>query len=468
MIDWLIVVPVALVAAVTAWWIRAILAASASAAQRTRVADLEQQAVERARELEALRVQRDSAEDKARAEIERRANAEARLDEERRSAEEKRALLKQAETAFADAFKALSSEALRNNNESFLNLARSTLEKFQEGARHDLESRRKAVDDLVKPLRESLEKVDGKLGEMETARITAYSALNEQLTSLVNTHLPMLHNETANLVKALRQPTVRGRWGEIQLRRVVEMAGMIEHCDFIEQESRTTEDGRLRPDLIVRLPGGKQVVVDAKAPISAYLAATEATDETEQRTQLAEHARQVRRHIDLLGKKNYWQQFDPTPEFVVLFLPGEVFFSAALQSDPSLIEFGVSEGVIPATPTTLIALLRAVAYGWRQEALATNAKEVADLGRELFERIAKLAEHWTRVGKGLDNAVTAYNQSVGSLETRVLVSARRLRDLRAAPDHVEIPPIEPVERTTRELQAPELLPGEGSEGEAAE
>jgi DNA recombination protein RmuC len=238
---------------------------------------------------------------------------------------------------------------------------------------------------------------------------------------------------------------------------------MVDHCDFLEQESRTTEEGRLRPDLVVRLPGGKSIVVDAKAPLTAYLQAIEAQDEEAQRAFLADHARQVRDHMIALGRKAYWQQFDTTPEFVVLFLPGEMFFSAALQEDPGLIEFGVGEKVIPATPTTLIALLRAVAYGWRQEALAQNAQQVADLGRQLYERIVNLAEHWTDVGTRLDKAVEAYNKSVATLESRVLVSARRLRDLEAAPKDIEIEAIEPVERTTRALQAPEMVPVPGAE-----
>ncbi len=385
------------------------------------------------------------------------ATLKAQVDIARNSVAEQRALLQDAQARLTEAFKALSADALRQNNESFLQLARTALEKFHESAKSDLEARRQAVDQLVRPMHESLQRVDEKLGEIEKARVAAYSALHEQLRGLVETHLPMLHNQTANLVKALRQPTVRGRWGEIQLRRVVEMAGMLAHCDFVEQESRTTDEGRLRPDLIVRLPGGKQVVVDAKAPISAYLSAAEAEDEETQRQLLAEHARQVRAHMAALGRKAYFEQFDPAPEFVVLFLPGETFFSAALQQDPALIEFGVNERVIPATPTTLIALLRAVAYGWRQEALAKNAQEVAALGKQLYERVAKLAERWAEVGDRLGKAVDAYNAATGVLENRVLVSTRRFADLRVAPENIEVAEIKPVERVPRKLQAPEMV-----------
>jgi DNA recombination protein RmuC len=396
-----------------------------------------------------------------------RARLEERLKQTELNTKEKLALLDTAREKLLDAFKGLSGEALMSNNQLFLDLAKATLEKFHEGARGDLEKRQQAVDELVKPIRESLEKVDGKLGEIERARIGAYTELSTQVKGLVETHLPMLRNETANLVKALRQPTVRGRWGEMQLRRVVEMAGMLAHCDFVEQENRSTEDGRLRPDLIVKLPGGKQIVVDAKAAISAYLEAAEAPDEDTQRARLADHARQVRDHMVALGRKGYWEQFDPTPELVVMFLPGEMFFSAALQQDPGLIEFGVNEKVIPATPTTLIALLRAVAYGWRQEALAKNAQEVADLGRQLYERIAVLAGHWGDVGNRLDKAVEAYNKSVATLESRVLVSARRLRDLKAGPDDMEIEAIEPVERTARVLQGTAAIASSSGKNEIA-
>jgi len=377
------------------------------------------------------------------------------LEQERRLSDEKRATLEDAQRAFADAFKALSANALKDNNQSFLELAKATLEKYQETAKGDLEKRQQAVGELVTPVKASLEKFEQHIQAVEKTRVDAYATLTEQVKALAESQ-GQLKNETANLVKALRAPQTRGRWGELQLKRVVEMAGMLDHCDFKEQESVGTEDGQLRPDMIVRLPGGKNIVVDAKAPLAAYLEALETTDDAARKHKLADHARQVRDHLVKLGRKSYWEQFQPSPDFVVLFLPGEMFYSAALEADPSLIEAGVEQKVILATPTTLIALLRAVAYGWKQEALTENAQQISALGKELYERICVLADHWGDLGKHLGNAVVAYNKSLVTLESRVLVSARKFHELKAAPEDREVRDLTPLETTPRALQAPEL------------
>ncbi|MEL5848547.1 MAG: DNA recombination protein RmuC [Candidatus Igneacidithiobacillus chanchocoensis] len=379
------------------------------------------------------------------------AELQERLQQESRQAEEKQALLLTAQERLQQAFSALSGDALRRNNEDFLRLAQEKLGQFQEQARQDWELRQQGFGQLVQPVRESLGKMNERLDALEQVRAGAYSALSEQLRGLVQDHLPRLHRETAALVKALRQPAARGRWGEMQLRRVVEMAGMVDHCDFVEQASMQTEQGQQRPDLVVHLPGGKEIVVDAKAPLNAYLQAVEAVSEEERQQWLRKHAAELRTHLQQLGRKSYWEQL-PSPEFVVLFLPGEDFFSAALQMDPALIEYGMEQKVLVATPTTLIALLRAAAYGWRQEVVAANAQAISALGRELHDRLLTMSGHWSKVGRQLQSAVQSYNQATASLETRVLVSARKFADLGATSTDRELPVLEPVELQVRELQ----------------
>jgi DNA recombination protein RmuC len=384
-----------------------------------------------------------------------RARLEAELAAERKSSAEKLSLLQDAELKLREAFAALSSDALRQNNKSFLDLAKTSLAEFQQTAKQDLEGRQKAIEGLVQPLKESLSKVDGKLEEVEKNRVGAHSALTEQLRSLHHAQ-QSLQTETGRLVQALRSPNVRGQWGELQLRRVVEAAGMLEYCDFDLKESVDVDGSRLTPDMIVRLPGGRNVVVDAKVPSAAYLDAVETDDESVRSGKLRDHARQVKDHVVRLGNKTYWQHFQPAPDLVIMFVPGEMLLSAAMQKDPSLLEFSLGRGVMLASPLTLMALLRAVAYGWQQEKIARNAQEISDLGRQLYDRIRVMAEHFEEVARGLTRSVDAYNRAIGSLESRVLVTARRLKE-KGIPAPEDMPELEVIDHTARAIGAPELV-----------
>jgi DNA recombination protein RmuC len=383
------------------------------------------------------------------------------LDKERAVHAERLKAYHDAETKLRDAFSTLSNQALKDNNEQFLALAQTKLQQARTETTADIDARRKSIEDLLAPIAKTLEHVDREIKESEKRRIASGATLIEKISALDSMGQD-LRGETQRLVNALKRPGVRGRWGELQLKRVVELAGMIEHCDFEEQQTLTVDERRMRPDVIVSLPGGKHVVVDAKAPLDAYLRALEAPDEPARQLLLADHARQVRSHLMQLAAKGYAANVQPSPDFVVMFLPGEMFLSAALEQDPSLIEFGATgtaKRVIPASPTTLIALLRAVAYGWQQEAVARDAQQIAEYGRKLYEGIGKLAEHFDRLGTRLRSSLEAYNETVGSLEGNVLIKARKFRDLRAADASGDIRQIEPIDRVPRMLQAQELTGG---------
>lgn len=438
--------------AASVFWLLRVRAADTAGAMATenarRVVDLE-------RQLAAERQQTAATLSRIEALAGERAALSASLDAERASASEKLATVLDAQRQLKDTFEALSSETLRRSQESFLQLAQEKLGQFQQASATDLQARQQAIEDLLKPVRESLERVDTQIVRVDKERAGAYQSVSEQLRSLSETH-DRLRRETDSLVRALRSPNVRGRWGEVQLRRVVEVAGMIDYCDFVEKESAVTDDGaRLTPDLIIRLPGGTTIVVDSKVPIEAYLQSVDAADEETREAKMKEHARQVREHVKALGKKRYWEQFKPTPEFVVMFMPGEALLSGALQYDTELIEIAATQRVIPASPLTLIAVLRAVAYGWQQNLLVKNAEELSTLGKEMYDRLCTMADNLGSLGTNLRQAVESYNRTIGTIESRVLVTARRFRDMGVStPDELE--EVKTVQVAVRDARAPEL------------
>jgi DNA recombination protein RmuC len=442
-------------------------AAKTAAEAELAAARRESEVARAARDAEAARAQQcftraQEAGERAAAAMAETAGVRAALDAERAAAADRERLLTQRETELRDSFQALSAEALSRNNEAFVQLAEARLDKVTAAlsarSEGDATQRQQAIEALLGPITQSLHRLDGQLRTVEKEREAAYAGLREQVGAMHRTS-EALQSETRHLVTALRAPQVRGRWGELQLERIVELAGMVEHCDFARQVSATDASGDdttvVRPDLVVHLAGGKQIVLDAKVPFGAYLEAVEANDPERRADRLAAHARHLRAHVDSLAHKSYWQRFEATPEFVVLFVPGDPFLEAALQADPAVLEHAFERNIVISTPTTLIALLRTVAYTWRQEALASNAARVHELGRELHSRLATMGGHVTKLGRQLNGAVDAYNRTVSSLESRVLVTARRFGELGVVTEQLDTP--EQVERSPRTVQSVELL-----------
>jgi DNA recombination protein RmuC len=380
------------------------------------------------------------------------ATLETTLEKEKDSFDEKVSLLQELRGSLTETYKALSAGALRENNQVFIDLAKSTFSKYLDSAKTDFDARGKAVKESILPLHEALNRYDQHIQAMERSREKAYGGLSAQVQSLIQTQ-DILQKETGKLVSALRVPHIRGRWGEITLKRVAELSGMQNHCDFFEQTTTRSQEGLLRPDMLVQLPGQRQIIIDAKVPLVAYIDALEADSEEERENHLLTHSRHIKTHINQLSQKAYWTQFSPTPEFVVLFIPGENFFSAALAKNPQLIELGVRKNVILATPTTLISLLKTVAFGWQQEKMTENALKISELGSELFERLSTMGQHINNLGRDIKRSTQTYNQVVGSLERRVLSSARKFKDLGITPKDQNKPlTVTPIEATTRTIQ----------------
>ncbi|MGM0594717.1 MAG: DNA recombination protein RmuC [Pseudomonadota bacterium] len=373
------------------------------------------------------------------------------LEAEQRNAEAKQQAFEESRRQLSDSFNALAAEALKHNSGEFLKLARENFVQLQQQSQHDLAQKEKAVENLVKPIRETLERTERQMREMEKDRQSAYGSLTKHLESMNETQ-HILQTETRNLVQALRRPEVRGQWGEMTLKRLAELAGMVEHCDFYEQEQVRGENGQaLRPDMVVRMPDEREIVVDAKTPLDAYLSAIEATDDETRQAAMVRHARKVRERVKELAAKSYWQQFKNTPDFVVLFIPGEQFLSAALEIDRKLLEDAMAEKVILATPTSFVALLRAVAYGWRQQALAENAEKIRIVGEELYGRLSTFADHLAKLGRSLDSSVGHFNKAVGSFDSRILPSARKFTEM-GIHAKKELEEASPVEKGVRHLQ----------------